>query len=164
VLLVSHDRAFLDAVVTGTIVFEGDGRLREYVGGYSDWVRQRRADSSAGAAKSGAGKGGGRVEAAGKADPAGEPPRLNADAAPAVPAPGDRRRLSYKESRELAGLPERIEQLEAQQGALQALVSDPGFYQKEPAEISARLAELASLDEALQAAYARWEALEAAGS
>jgi ATP-binding cassette subfamily F protein uup len=151
VLLVSHDRAFLDAVVTSTIVFEGDGVLREYIGGYADWVRQRGARPVTGAA--GTRDKGGESAAASAAQPA-------PGAAPASPTAG-KRRLGYKESRELAALPERIEQLETRQADLQALVSDSGFYQQSQAEIAARLAELAALDEELHAAYARWEALEA---
>ncbi len=140
VLLVSHDRAFLDAVVTSTIVFEADGSLREYVGGYSDWQRQRSAAPT---------------DLVSAAPPARALTQVDG---PTVAAA--RRRLSYKESRELEALPARIEQLEARQRELQALVSDPGFYQGEKSAISAQLAALEILEAELQQAYARWEALE----
>ncbi|MBX3706670.1 MAG: ATP-binding cassette domain-containing protein [Pseudomonadales bacterium] len=144
VLLVSHDRAFLDAVVTSTIVFEGGGRVREYVGGYSDWLRQ----TDGGMPGSGATEG--RAE---------EPlqPKRTAVATASVP----KRRLGYKESRELEALPARIELLETRQAELQAQVSAPEFYRQDQPAIAARLAELAALDESLLAAYARWEELEA---
>jgi len=155
VLLVSHDRAFLDSVVTSTIVFEGEGLLREYVGGYSDWMRQRAVEAAGQAAgpKRGGPSG---------SDAAGAGAAPGVTAAAAQPATGAaKRRLGYKETRELASLPEQIERLEARQGELQGLVGEPGFYQREQTEVTARLAELARLDAELQSAYQRWEKLEA---
>ncbi|MEM1230055.1 MAG: ATP-binding cassette domain-containing protein [Pseudomonadota bacterium] len=136
-LLVSHDRAFVEAVVTSTIVFEGAGQVREYVGGYEDLLRQQRLRSTPAPAA-----------------PAGE------DASPRRKREGAKRtRLGYLEQRELKALPGRIEQLEAEQAQLQTQVSDPGFYQQEAAAISAGLAKLEETTHTLEAAYERWEAL-----
>jgi ATP-binding cassette subfamily F protein uup len=139
-LLVSHDRAFLDNVVTSTLVFEGQGRIAEYVGGYSDWLRQRQVPAP--------------------------PTSGQAQHAESAPAAGSDRRsrrsrkLSYKDQRELDALPARIESLEAEQSRLHAVVNDGGFYQQAPDEIATTLAQLEALAEELQACYARWEALE----
>src|SRR5450631_2738708 len=97
-LLVSHDRAFIDNVVTSTLVFEGEGVLNEYVGGYTDWLRQRRAISTS-------------TKAGGKPRNAAAPP---AEARPAAP-PAKARKLSYKEQRELEAMPATIQRLEAEQ-------------------------------------------------
>jgi ATP-binding cassette subfamily F protein uup len=132
-LLVSHDRAFLDNVVTSTLVFEGGGRIREYVGGYSDAVRQRRAN-----------------------DQGAEANRPKKAARPAQSAsPSKPRKLSYKEQRELDALPAAIERLEAAQAALHEAMSDPASA-RDAADRWRRL------EEELSAAYARWELLEAA--
>ena len=138
-LVVSHDRAFLDNVVTSTLVFEGEGRVQEYVGGYSDAMRQRRA----------------AVAAATK--PTAAPPARKA----ATPARSKPARLGYAQQRELEALPARIEALDAEQAELSALASRPELYRRDPAEqgrVHARLAELAL---ELESAYARWAALEA---
>jgi ATP-binding cassette subfamily F protein uup len=142
-LLVSHDRAFLDNVVTSTLVFEGQGRIGEYVGGYTDWLRQRRTP----------------VPDAGGDQPKSKP----AAQQPAPPAAGNGsrpRKLSYKDQRELDGLPARIESLEQEQSELQAVTSDPGFYRQEPDTITAILARLESVTAELEACYTRWEELE----
>ncbi len=142
VLLVSHDRAFLDNVVTSTLAFEGDGEVREYVGGYSDWLRQRPAKAAAEVKRS--------------------EPKAEAVAKPQQERPKSRK-LSYKDQRELEQLPARIEALEAEQAALHARLSDPTLYQQEGgiAEAGARLQEV---EAELMEAYARWEALEALSS
>jgi ATP-binding cassette subfamily F protein uup len=133
-LLVSHDRAFLDNVVTSTLVFEGDGRVQEYVGGYSDWLRQR-AKSASGASP---------------AAPAAKPE-------PAKPRPA---KLGHKETRELEAAPARIEALEAEQAGLNDELSRPEFY-KRPAGEQARVrARLVALATELEGAYARWLELE----
>ncbi len=138
-LLVSHDRAFLDNVVTSTLVFEGDGRIGEYVGGYTDWLRQRREIA---AQKS-------------------QPRPRNRTAPPAAEKrPAKPRKLAYKEQRELETLPARIELLEEEQRRLQATVSDGGFYRQPADEIAATLARLEVLTEELGACYLRWETLE----
>jgi ABC transport system ATP-binding/permease protein len=139
-LLVSHDRDFLDNVVTSTLVMEGDGRVGEYVGGYSDWLRQRAAPLAASVPAT--------AREAGKA------------ATPAAEAPA-RRRLSYRETRELEELPARIEALEARIAELTAQLGDPAFYQRDSAAITEHNAALSAAQAELEAAYARWEALEA---
>jgi ATP-binding cassette subfamily F protein uup len=135
-LLVSHDRAFLDNVVTSCLVFEGQGRVREYVGGYSDWLRRRVVEP-----------------------PPPRPPRPRAEVrTPRPRAPG---RLGYSEQRELEQLPARIEQLEAEQGDLQALTSRSEFYRRDPEEVQQMLGRLKALEQELERAYRRWEELEA---
>ena len=134
-LLVSHDRAFLDNAVTSTLVFEGDGRIGEYVGGYSDWQRQHPAADA-------------------------RPPA--APKKPARPAAATRRqhRLGYREQRELAELPGRIEALEQRQAELHAAMAAPDFYKRPGRDIAAAKAELARIDTTLEQAYQRWQALE----
>ncbi len=148
VLLVSHDRAFLDAVVTQTIAYEGDGRWREYVGGYSDWVAQRAAAPAA---------------------PANVAPNVapNAPAKPAAaavasaradkPAAAQKTKLSFKEQKELDALPDRIASLEAEQGALTDRLSTGAVSGQDAAKLSTRLGELAA---EIDAAMLRWEVLE----
>jgi ATP-binding cassette subfamily F protein uup len=144
-LIVSHDRAFLDNVVTSTFVFEGDGEIQEYVGGYEDWVRQRAT-----AVKSPA------------------PPALKAVKAEPVadePAPVRAvRKLSYREQREFEDLPARIESLEAEQRDLNAAVQDPLFYTKGADAIQASLARLQAVGSELLTVYARWDELDARAS
>ena len=135
-LLVSHDRAFLDNVVTSTLVFEGRGRVSEYVGGYSDAMRQRRPVESADYAQ------GGR-----------EPE-------PAAPAAAKPRKRSYKEQRELDALPGVIQRLEQEQSALQAALDDPGFFRRDPGAARTSAERWGELTREIEAAYARWEALE----
>jgi len=154
VLLVSHDRAFLDEVVTSTIVFEGAGRVAEYVGGYSDWVRQRPGGADGAPGSRGA------VRAAVRSRPAVDSAGPNKQAAGERGRSVQKRRLGYKEQRELEALPARIEDLETRQNTLQALVNDSEFYQRPQVEVAARLAELAALDQALEQAYQRWGELE----
>jgi ATP-binding cassette subfamily F protein uup len=135
VLLVSHDRAFLDAVVTSTLVFEGDGRVGEYVGGYADWERQRPS-----------------------ARPASTPAPASAAATPA-PAVA-RRKLSFKDQRELDSLPARIEALEADIAARSAAMNEPAFFQRPSSAIVADQQALAEAQAALEAAYSRWAELD----
>ncbi|MBI2379264.1 MAG: ATP-binding cassette domain-containing protein [Gammaproteobacteria bacterium] len=139
-LLVSHDRAFLDNVVTSSFVFEGGGRVQEYVGGYSDWLRQRKAPIAP------------------KAEPAksGEAAKPAAAAQPKRPA-----KLSYKDQRELDQLPALIERLETELGELQEQCNGPSFYQQPPAQTQPILNQLAAKQVELETAYGRWEALEA---
>jgi ATP-binding cassette subfamily F protein uup len=138
-LLVSHDRDFIDDVVTSTLVLEGGGCVGEYVGGYTDWVRQSRpaVPKKAGAAP--------KVR---RAEP--EP-----SSAPA------KRRLSWKEARELEALPARIEELERDLAAMNARLEDPAFYRQDSAAIIAANAEMAAKQAELDDAYARWQVLEA---
>ena len=135
-IVVSHDREFLDNVVTSTVVFEGDGAVKEYTGGYTDW---RRAEAAAAA------------PAATKPEAKRVKQRAESD--------GPRRR-TWKEGKELEALPARIEELEASKGELEASMADPGFYKRPSDEISADTARLETLAAELEAAYARWEELE----
>ena len=175
VLLVSHDREFLNNVVTSTLVFESDGRLREYVGGYDDWLRQRqrREPAATGVAKSSkrdAARGGDRGSDTGAETdaPAGAQPDAGGTAA-RKPLRGRasevKRRLTYKETRELGALPERIEAMEAEQAELVAAMSSAEFYvDADPARVAATAARLEALGRELEAAYTRWEELESLSS
>jgi ABC transport system ATP-binding/permease protein len=152
-LLVSHDRAFLDNVVTSTLVFEGGGRVQEYVGGYEDWLRQRQP-ANVRAAKALAPTTDAR---AGATSPA---PEARLAAVATTTAEGQARKLSYNEQRELKGLPSRIESLEAEIRQNEAVVASPAFYKEPAATITATLARLEELRAQLAAAYARWDALD----
>lgn len=143
ILLVSHDRSFLDNVVTSTMVFEGGGRITEYVGGYEDWMRQARAQQDVTS----------KLESPAAEPVATPPPRQKPDAG--------RAKLSYKEQRELAALPDRIEALEAEQQALEQQISQSAFYQQDKAIISDTMARLQAVQSELEAAYDRWEELAA---
>jgi ATP-binding cassette subfamily F protein uup len=133
-LLVSHDRAFIDDVVTSTLVFEGDARVQEFVGGYEDWLRQRAEPGSVA-----------------------PPPAPR----PAAPKPASKvRKLSYREQQELAELPRRIEALEAEQQRLSLAVAAPDFYKEAADTIKRSLARVDTLREELSKVYARWDDLE----
>ena len=156
VFLVSHDRAFLDNVVTQTIASEGGGQWKEYVGGYSDWLRQRPAG---GAARFDAT--GGVAAVTGQKVPGGTQSAGAGAGDTAKPKPAERKKLGFKEQRELEQLPARIAALEAEQAALQGRMGDPAFYQ-EPAETQRHVQErLAAVDAEIDAALSRWESLEA---
>jgi len=147
VLLVSHDRRFMDNVVTSIMVFEGEGRIHEYVGGYSDWSA----------------KGGSLVKVEDKSEAASAATDLKRSTAEAktAPAPSSRsRKLSNKEQRELDTLPERIEELEQQQDLLNARISAADFYSQDSTTIQETLKQMADLQEKLQVCYQRWEELE----
>jgi ATP-binding cassette subfamily F protein uup len=136
-LLVSHDRAFLDNVVTSTFVFEGDGRVQEFVGGYEDWLRQRKSEARS--LKS-------------------ERPAVSPQSP--GPSPRSQKKLSYKDQRELEALPARIEALEGEQRALGEKIAGPSFYKEAADVIRASLARVDELQRELSAAYARWDALD----
>ena len=142
-LLVSHDRDFLDNVVTSTVVMEGGGRIGEYVGGYTDWLRQRPAMVPA------------REATPAKPSPA---PEVASPISPATPA---KKKLGYKETRELEALPGRIDALETEIAERTARMNDPGYFQRDAAEVQADNAALADAQAALEAAYERWQELEA---
>jgi len=142
-LLVSHDREFLDNVVTGTLALEGEGRVGEYVGGYSDWVRQSAPS---------------RLRAA--TARAARETTSSAPATPAAQAPV-KRKLAYKDARELETLPQKIEALEARIAERGAAMQEPAFYQRDARAIVAANDELAKLQHELDAAYARWQELDA---
>jgi ATP-binding cassette subfamily F protein uup len=139
--LVSHDRTFLDNVVTQTIAAEGDGAWHEYAGGYSDWAAYQASLARA----------------------AGERPK--AEARPVAKAPGVARpkvdKLSWKEQRELEALPERIAALETEQGVLTQKLEDPALYQRDAQAAQQASARLAAIDDELTGLLERWEALEA---
>ncbi|MDA7417022.1 ATP-binding cassette domain-containing protein [Xenophilus arseniciresistens] len=150
VFLVSHDRTFLDNVVTSTIAYEGDGRWREYEGGVQDWLTQsRRAREIAAAAAP-------KPVAAAPTAPAARP-----EAAAAASAAPARRKLSYKEQRELDGLPAHIETLEAEQREIDSSLSANGgaLYGSDPGRAAALATRHAEIEEALLTALERWEAL-----
>ena len=135
-LLVSHDRTFLNNVVTSTFVFEGDGKVNEYIGGYGDWQRQSE---------------GKRKEVAEKISAKTETVRKQCERP---------RKLTFKEQRELEALPQRIEVLETEQHQLYQAMGDPMFYQKGKDEIANVKARVSSLERELAEAYQRWETLE----
>ena len=139
-LLVSHDRTFLDHVVTSLLVFEGDGLVREFVGGYNDWVRYRRQRDSQ------------RREQRDATAPAG--PATAPAAAPKA------RKLSYKDQRELTALPERLQGLEAEKGRIESELADGTLYRGSQGALQERLQRLAAISDELESGYARWTQLE----
>ncbi|MBR5621991.1 MAG: ATP-binding cassette domain-containing protein [Opitutales bacterium] len=142
VLLVTHDRQFLDNVTTSYIVFEGDGNLREFVGDYDAWRKEHLADVAA------------------KSAPKTEKPKAEVPAEPVSPKnPPSKKKLSYKETRELEALPQQIEDLENEQKTLAEKLNDPDFY-RDPVAVQATNTRLAEIDEALLIALERWEELE----
>jgi ATP-binding cassette subfamily F protein uup len=144
-ILVSHDRDFLDNVVTSSLVMEGNGRVGDYVGGYTDWLRQRPIAA--------------RIAAAAAASPRLTPQVVPTPKPAAVTAP-PKRKLSYKDQRELDELPGRIEALDAELTALTAKLQDPALYQQGSEAVNAANTRLAALQIELDAAYARWQSLE----
>ncbi len=170
-LIVSHDRRFLDNVVTSILVFEGEGRVEEYVGGYADWERYRLAigaptSLAAAVARSGvaapvAGTPSAPTAPAASA-PAASAPAASAPATTSAPA-GIPVKLSFKDKRELAALPGLIEALEGERDALRVRTTGPEFYKEEAEAIRDALARLETIDVELTAAYARWHVLDARG-
>jgi ATP-binding cassette subfamily F protein uup len=144
VFLVSHDRTFLDNVVTQVIVAEGQGLWREYVGGYSDWERVKAQEPAAGSAQ---------AKAAGAAK--------NAEPAAAAAPAAKKVKLSYKEQRELEDLPKLIASLEDEQSAITAQLNAPDFYRTNPADAKRINARFAEIDDLLLDALDRWEKIEA---
>jgi ABC transport system ATP-binding/permease protein len=139
-LLVSHDRAFLNNVSTSTIVFDDDGQVREYVGGYDDWLRQRALDKQAEFQKK---------STASKSVKATESTVKKKSS------------LTYQEQLDLEALPKKIEQLEERQDALHTVIGAPEFYQQDAEKVTTTQDELASLTKELEGTYKRWEMLEA---
>jgi ATP-binding cassette subfamily F protein uup len=139
VLLVSHDRAFINDVVTSTLVFEGDGRVNEYVGGYDDWLRQRQPKSAVPAAPAGT-------------------EEMKAVSGRQKEKP---RKLSFKEQKELETLPQRIEELDAEQQQIIATMADPAFYRENGNKVADTKARLETLEKERAEAYKRWDELEA---
>ena len=140
VLLVSHDRAFLNEVVTSTLAIEPDGRIGEYDGGYDDYLCQRPEPAAA------------ESKASGDAERTQNPS-----------APERRKKLSFKEKREMEALPGQIESLESELRELHATMADPTFYKQDRGSIAQAKSRLDELEQALAAAYERWEVLDGGG-
>jgi ATP-binding cassette subfamily F protein uup len=136
-LLVSHDRAFLNNVVTSTLVFEGQGQVNEYAGGYDDWLIQKPQSKQE------------RLPAKKSCNKHG----------PETSRPKERK-LGFNEKRELKELPLKIDTFEAEQKELYAIMSDPMFYKKGKEEIASAQTHLAEVEDQIKSAYLRWEALE----
>jgi ATP-binding cassette subfamily F protein uup len=136
ILIVSHDRTFINNIVTSTVVFEGDSVVKEYVGDYDDWLRQRPQEA--------------------------KPSRASdtKQEAPPVQAPRARVKLRFSEQKELDELPQTIERLEGEQQELFQTMGDPGLYKKDRADIAANNDRLEELKRLLAEAYERWEELE----
>ena len=144
VFLVSHDRAFLDNVVTQVLVSEGEGRWREYVGGYSDWERMRPE------------------EAEPAAKPSRQEPKAATSAPAAVAAPAAKqKKLSYREQRDLEELPKLIAQLEAEQNTISERLTDADLYKSQPDEVKRLNQRFAEIDALLMETLEKWEAIEA---
>ena len=133
-LLVSHDREFLDNVVTSTLVLEGDGKIGEYIGGYAEWLRQQKAQLAA-------------------------PTPIKSSTSKSPPAVKPKK-LSQKEVKELEALPQLIETLETEQQELTASLADPSLYQKDPGKAAGLKARLEALEQQMSTAFSRWEELE----
>ncbi len=149
-ILVSHDRTFLDQTVTSTLVLEGHGRVGEYVGGYSDWKRQLKEPEAVAETK--------RKPSGTKGTQATNEAKATKSAKPTK----HQTKLSYKDERELNLLPDLIEKLEATQQALTATTSEPDFYQQDQSIVAETMKSLAAVSDELEQAYERWAALEAA--
>ncbi len=139
-LLVSHDRDFLNNVVTSTLSIGEDGRVREYVGGYDDWLRQSAAELAA-------------------SEPSPPPPPKEKSR----PQAGKPRKLSFKEQRELEALPDTIAAMEKEMDDIHRKLADPEYYRTAGAEVAILTARLEELENDLEEAYQRWEALEEIG-
>ena len=139
-LLVSHDREFLDNAVTSTLVFEGGGRVNQYVGGYQDWLAQRQETGTQEVQKN----------PAKKPEP-GLSPR---------PKQQQKQKLSYKDQRELGLLPQKIERQETELAEIQDNLGDPGLYKSDPQAVADLTRRMAELEQQLAMDYARWEELE----
>ena len=133
IILVSHDRAFLNNVVTSTLVFEGDGSINQYIGGYDDWLRQRKTEQPASSQ---------------------QPAKAQTKASSAS------KKLSYKDQRELDNLPQEIENLETQIAELSEQISQPDFYRGDRNDIAETETRLSELQQQLSHCYDRWESLE----
>ncbi|MCW9023455.1 MAG: ATP-binding cassette domain-containing protein [Gammaproteobacteria bacterium] len=142
-LLVSHDRTFLDNVVTSTLVFEGEGQLNEYVGGYQDWLRQRKKTLK-------------KIASENKT----ETQKPETAEVSQSEAEKPKRKLSYKEQRELELLPERIEVLETEQETLHQKMSDTNFYKQDQDKIAEVTQRIETVQQELEQAFQRWEELE----
>jgi ATP-binding cassette subfamily F protein uup len=136
-LLVSHDRAFLDNVVSSTLIFEGDGVIEEYIGGYKDWLTQKQMSS-----------------------PQKAPERKSSDQRSLNEPSKKITKLSFKEQKELTELPKEIEKLESEQTEIQLAMSDAGFYKQDQGLIIKTTDRLKQIEVDLQKRYSRWDELE----
>ena len=150
-LLVSHDRDFMDRCVTGLLVMHGDGRVEEQAGGYSDWESRGGKLLAESAVANADGAANASMTQVPLAAPASKPATT-----PVI----KKRKLSYKEQRELDALPARLEQLEERQSELESAIADPGFYQQDQTAVSNTLDELSRISEELDKALERWTELE----
>jgi ATP-binding cassette subfamily F protein uup len=139
-LLISHDRAFLNNVVSSTWAFEGEGKIREYVGGYDDWLRQRTAPV--------------------KPEPVPAREKVEVATPAATLSDKPRKKLSYKEQRELDAIPGQIAALEAEQAMLQEKLADPGFFARAAQEATDVSQRLSAIEDELLGLLERWEELE----
>ena len=144
VLLVSHDRAFLNEVCTSLVVFEGEGRFSEYIGGYDDWQKERERAA--------------KLKVGGVPLPRGSEKR--GEGTPPTTPPAKPRKLSNKERAELESLPRKIEALETEQAGLTAKLADPALFKKGGADVARATARLHEIEIELPAVYARWQQLE----
>ncbi len=144
-LLVSHDRAFINNIVTSCLVFEGDGKIDEFVGSYDDW---QNLNPSAGLADETNKK---TAKESNKDKPVEKTP---------APAPENEKKLSYKDKRELEMLPKEIEQLEEKIAQLQETMAAPDFYQQDNKKVGTITDELQQIEASLEKKYKRWEDLE----
>jgi ATP-binding cassette subfamily F protein uup len=143
-LLVSHDRSFLDNVVTDLLILDGSGKVREFVGGHSDWVKYRQ-----------------QFAAAGRPKEAQTRPVAAAKPVATVAAPEARlRKLSYKDQRELDALPVQLETMENERSKLETTIGNPGFYMQPQTEVQAALKRMEVLAADIDRAYSRWVELE----
>lgn len=138
VLLASHDRAFLNNLVTSILVFEGNGRITEYIGGYDDWLKQRKKNET-------------KIPSR---------PKKSCTKKPKPKRKGPKK-LTFRENRELEDMPSLIESLEQEHAVLFGRMSDPSFYKNESTEIANTKERLESLEIELEKAYKRWETLDA---
>ena len=144
VLLVSHDRDFMDNVVTSLMVLDGTGSVKEYVGGYSDWEA----------------RGGSLSDARAKSAPKAVKPANDGPVSKQKKTGSQKPKLSYKDQRELGNMPEKIEKLENQQAKLEEQMAAPGFYQSDHEQVRRATQELAEVQAQMEAAFNRWAELE----
>lgn len=141
-LLVSHDRSFLDNVVTSTLVFEEDGNIGEYVGGYEDWIRQRKPNKS-----------NSMIDPKSNKKQTHNQLNLQKNASP------EKKKLGFNEKREFEALPDKIEKMERQQKDLEHAISQSNFYQQDKESINQTMELISEVQKELQSAYERWEYL-----
>ena len=153
-LLVSHDRRFLDNVVTSTLAFEGDGKVQEYVGGYDDWLRQSKLPAPSPKPSTSA-----KASASAKASTSAP----QAASRKSQAASRQKNKRTFKEEKEYAGLPKRIVALEEEQAQLQATMARPEFYTERADAIKKTMARVETIERELLTVMARWDELDSVG-